>query len=339
VEEFPGKEDVLRYVLTANMPETKDSEFTWKDYQDKNNNVLVAILGNFVNRVLVLQQKYFEGKVQELDIEKLANNNRVENLDLEWGENGFAKDISDKLEHFRFREAASGMIDIARAANKYLTDEEPWKHYKENPDKAAEVLHVCTQVIANLAIAINPVMPFTSEKLMNWLHMKGDEIKWQNLGNYKLIPAGRQLEKPSLLFEKVEDETVEQQKDKLKKARAEAMQTKSDYPEIREEISFEDFMKPDIRVGTIVKAETMKNADKLLKLTVDIGVETRTIVSGIAQHFRLNQLPGQQVCVVANLAPKELMGVESNGMILMAEEDDGSLKFVETDAATGSPIM
>ena len=328
LDEFPGKEDVLRYVLTANMPESKDSEFTWKDFQEKNNSMLVGILGNFVNRVLVLHQKYFDGLVQPFDKEARSEGGCIRGLDLEWGSGGFARKISMDLESFKFRDALASVMDVARAGNKFLTDEEPWKKIREKPEEVGEILHIALQVIANLAIAMAPVMPFSAKKLAAMINLPEEELRWKNLGRYDLLPAGHQLNKAELLFEKIEDAVVEAQIAKLMANKADGAVEKSPFPPVREEISYEEFMKPDIRVGTILKAEKMKNADKLLKLTVDIGLETRTIVSGIAAHFDPAELPGRQVCVVANLAPRKLRGEVSRGMILMAEDEDGRLSFV-----------
>ena len=328
LDEFPGKEDVLRYVLTANMPESKDSEFTWKDFQEKNNSMLVGILGNFVNRVLVLHQKYFNGVVQPIDMEARSEGGRIRGLDLDWGPEGFARKISLELESFKFRDALASLMDVARAGNKFLTDEEPWKKIKEKPGEVGEILHIALQVIANLAIAMAPVMPFSARKLAAMIRLPEEDLRWKNLGRYDLLPAGHQLGKAELLFEKIEDAVVEAQIAKLMATKEDGKPETANFPPIREEISYDEFMKPDIRVGTILQAEKMKNADKLLKLTVDIGVETRTIVSGIAGHFDPADLPGRQVCVVANLAPRKLRGEVSKGMILMAEDEEGRLSFV-----------
>ena len=328
LDEFPGKEDVLRYVLTANMPESKDSEFTWKDFQEKNNSMLVGILGNFVNRVLVLHQKYFNGVVQPIDMEARSEGGRIRGLDLDWGPEGFARKISLELESFKFRDALASLMDVARAGNKFLTDEEPWKKIKEKPGEVGEILHIALQVIANLAIAMAPVMPFSARKLAAMIRLPEEDLRWKNLGRYDLLPAGHQLGRAELLFEKIEDAVVEAQIAKLMATKEDGKPETANFPPVREEISYDEFMKPDIRVGTILQAEKMKNADKLLKLTVDIGVETRTIVSGIAGHFDPADLPGRQVCVVANLAPRKLRGEVSKGMILMAEDEEGRLSFV-----------
>ncbi len=328
LDEFPGKEDVLRYVLTANMPESKDSEFTWKDFQEKNNSMLVGILGNFVNRVLVLHQKYFNGVVQPIDMEARSEGGRIRGLDLDWGPEGFARKISLELESFKFRDALASLMDVARAGNKFLTDEEPWKKIKEKPGEVGEILHIALQVIANLAIAMAPVMPFSARKLAAMIRLPEEDLRWKNLGRYDLLPAGHQLGRAELLFEKIEDAVVEAQIAKLMATKEDGKLETANFPPVREEISYDEFMKPDIRVGTILQAEKMKNADKLLKLTVDIGVETRTIVSGIAGHFDPADLPGRQVCVVANLAPRKLRGEVSKGMILMAEDEEGRLSFV-----------
>lgn len=325
LDEFPGKEDVLRYVLTSNMPETKDSEFTWKDYQDKNNNELVGVLGNFVNRVLVLQQKYFDGVVQPIDWGRWEDGDRVNDVDLDWRPEGFAKNISNAIDQYRFREAQGMMMDLARAGNRFLTAKEPWKRIKEAPEEVGEVLHICLQLAANLSIVAKPFLPRTANKMMQLLQMDIDKIDWSMAGNRNVLPVGLKLEKPEMLFEKVEDEVIQKQMDKLMDN---AAQPKSEVSDPKEEIQFETFAQMDLRIGTILSAEKVKKADKLLHLKVDVGFETRDIVSGIAEHFSPESIIGEQVVVVANLAPRKLRGVESKGMILMAEDAEGKLAFV-----------
>ncbi len=329
LEEFPGKEDVLRYVLTANMPETKDSEFTWKDYQDRNNNELVGVLGNFVNRVLVLQQKYFDGAIQPIDWSRWKDGNQVKGLELVWGDEGFKKGISQSLEQFRYREALNQVMNVARAGNKFLTDQEPWKKIKDDPTAVGEVLHICVQVVANLAIIMEPFLPFTAKKLRPMLAQPETLTDWSKAGHLDILPVGTVLGTPSLLFEKVDDETIQAQMDKLEATK----QTDNPFPAVKETIQYDDFAKLDLRVGTIVAADKVKKADRLLHFKVDMGFEVRDIVSGVAEHFSPEELLDKQVVVVANLAPRKLKGIESKGMILMAEDADGKLSFLQPDKA------
>lgn len=320
---------MLRYVLTANMPETKDSEFTWKDYQDRNNNELVGVLGNFVNRVLVLQQKYFDGEVQSIDWSNWLEDDRIKGLELTFGEAGFTRAISQSLEQFRYREALNHMMQVARAGNKFLTDQEPWKKFKTDPQLVGEVLHICVQVVANLAIIMEPFLPFTAKKLRPMLAQPETLTDWSKAGRYDILPAGAKLGKPDLLFEKVDDETIQAQMDKLDATK----QTDHPFPAVKDTIQYDDFVKLDLRVGTIVAAEKVKKADRLLHFKVDMGFEVRDIVSGVAEHFSPEELLNHQVVVVANLAPRKLKGIESKGMILMAEDADGNLSFLQPDNA------
>lgn len=339
LHDFPDKQDVLRYTLCANMPETKDNDFTWKDFQTKNNSELVAILGNLVNRVLVLTEKYFEGKVPqagecaELKSFMLQQKEKVEN----------------SLENFRFREALQEVMNIARHGNKLLTEKEPWKLIKTDKEATGVVLYDCLQIIANVAIIAEPFLPFTAKKLMAMLNLNADHLNWKNIGSMSLLPPHHQLGKATLLFEKMEDEQMERQIQKLKQTSAAenlnsavtaSSQASSPITPLSNEIAFDDFAKIDLRVGTILTAEKVEKADKLLKLSVDLGFETRTIVSGIAAFFKPEELPGKQVCVVANLAPRKLRGIESKGMILLAEDADGRLVLVSPNAkaANGSVV-
>jgi methionyl-tRNA synthetase len=325
LQEFPGKQDVLRYTLCANMPETKDNDFTWKDFQSKNNNELVAILGNLVNRVLVLTEKYFAGKVPPAD-----ECNDLKNFILQQKEK-----VEAALENFRFREALQEVMNIARYGNKLLTDKEPWKLIKTDQKATGVVLYDCLQIIANLAIIAEPFLPFTSQKIIEMLQLERSVLKWENIGNMQLLPGGHAIGQITLLFDKIEDDMIEKQINQLK-SRHIAVQPVQ--PEAKENahnasaslptIVFDEFAKVDLRIGTIVSAEKIEKADKLLKLSVDLGFETRTIVSGIAAHFAPEELPGKQVCVVANLAPRKLRGIESKGMILMAENANGKLVFI-----------
>lgn len=332
--DLPGKQDVLRYVLTANAPETKDNNFTWKDFQERNNSELVAIYGNFVNRALQLTKKYFGGVVppcgELLNVDKQA-------LDE-------FKDVKNKVEGyldaFKFREAQKEAMNLARIGNKYMTECEPWKVWKTDPERVKTVLYISLQLVANLAIAFEPFLPFSSEKLRRLIQM--DTCDWSLLGNHDLLKAGHQLAEPELLFEKIEDETIELQLKKLedtKKANAAAAYTAKP---IKPTIDFADFEKLDIRVGHIKHCERVKKANKLLKFTIDDGSgKDRTIVSGIAKFYEPESLIGKDVCFIANLAPRKLMGIESQGMILSAEDFDGSLSVttLEHPVKPGSQVM
>lgn len=320
LEDFPGKQDVLRYVLTANAPETKDNDFTWKDFQARNNNELVAVYGNFVNRALVLTHKYFDGKVPtagqltDYDKETLKEFADVKT------------EVEKLLDVFKFRDAQKEAMNLARIGNKYLADTEPWKLAKTDMDRVATILNISLQLVANLAIAFEPFLPFSSQKLRDMLNMKS--FDWAELGQTDLLPAGHVLNKAELLFEKLEDEVIEAQVQKLldtKKANEEANYKANP---IKENIEFDDFTKLDIRVGTVLECQKVPKADKLLQFKIDDGLETRTIVSGIAQYYKPEELVGKQVCFIANLAPRKLKGVVSEGMILSAENNDGSLAVI-----------
>ena len=320
LEEFPGKQDVLRYVLTANAPETKDNDFTWKDFQARNNNELVAVYGNFVNRALVLTQKYFEGKVPRAgEVTKYDKETLKEFADVK-------TEVEKLLNVFKFRDAQKEAMNLARIGNKYLADTEPWKLAKTDMDRVATILNISLQLVANLAIAFEPFLPFSSEKLRRMLNM--ESFDWANLGQTDLLQAGHTLNTPELLFEKIEDSTIEAQVQKLldtKKANEEANYKANP---IRANIEFDDFMKLDIRVGTVLECQKVPKADKLLQFRIDDGLEQRTIVSGIAQHYQPEELVGKQVCFIANLAPRKLKGIVSEGMILSAENNDGSLAVI-----------
>lgn len=332
--DLPGKQDVLRYVLTANAPETKDNNFTWKDFQEHNNSELVGIYGNFVNRALQLTKKYFGGVVpacgELLDIDKQT----LEEF----------KDVKQKVETlldaFRFRDAQKEAMNLARIGNKYITECEPWKVWKTNPERVKTILYVSLQLVANLAIAFEPFLPFSSKKLRQLINM--DTCDWSQLGSTDLLKANHQLAEPELLFEKIEDETIEFQLKKLeetKKANAAANYVAKP---IKPTIDFSDFEKLDIRVGHIKHCERVKKANKLLKFTIDDGTGTdRTIVSGIAKFYDPEALIGKDVCFIANLAPRKLMGIESQGMILSAEDFDGSLSVttIEHPVKPGSQVM
>lgn len=326
LEEMPGKQDVLRYVLCANAPETKDNDFTWKDFQARNNNELVAIMGNFVNRAVVLTHKYFDGQVPErgeiFDIDK-------EVLDA-LGQ--VPVKVGEAIERYRFREALAEMLELARMGNKYLADTEPWKLIKTDEARVKTILNIALQLVANLSIIAEPFIPFSAKKLGGFLNM--DELKWDKAGNDELLPSGHQLEKAQLLFEKIEDKTIEEQIQKLQntKKQNEMENQEVEVAPFKDEIVFDDFMKLDLRIGTILEAEKVEKSNKLLKFLVDTGNDKRTILSGIAKHYSPEEMIGKQVTIVANLAPRKMMGTVSEGMILMAEDAEGNLRLVEPNA-------
>lgn len=320
LDEFPGKQDVLRYVLTANMPETKDNDFTWKDFQTRNNSELVAILGNFVNRAMVLTQKYFDSKVpaiadvDDYDRETLAEIPRLKQA------------IEQNLDEFRFREALKEAMNIARLGNKYLADTEPWKVFKSNPKKVATILNVAMQITANLGILLEPFLPFTAEKIRAMVNLNVKD--WNLAGGDNLLLPGHQLNEPSLLFDKIEDDVIERQLEKLRKAKEANERANAKVAPAKETISYDEFSKMDIRIAKVLEAERVPKTQKLLKLKIDTGIDTRTIVSGIAEFFTPEQMVGKQVVVLANLEPRTIRGIESYGMILMAEDKDGKLQLV-----------
>ena len=323
LQDFPGKQDVLRYVLTANAPETKDNNFTWKDFQARNNNELVAVYGNFVNRALQLTQKYYEGVVPaagEFTEQDLAT---IEEF------KGVKAEVERLLENFRFRDAQKEAMNLARIGNKYLADAEPWKVIKTDPERVKTILHLSLQLVANLAIAFEPFLPFSSEKLRGMLHV--EEAQWDRLGAIDLLPAGHQLGKPELLFEKIDDSVIEAQVQKLLDTKKANEAANFQAAPVKDTIAFEDFEKVDIRVGTVLSCEKVKKSKKLLKFEIADGAENRTIVSGIAQHYNPDDLVGKQVCFVANLAPRTINGIESQGMILSAVNFDESLSVVTVD--------
>ena len=331
LEDFPGKQDVMRYVLCANAPENKDNDFTWKDFQNRNNNELVAILGNFVNRALVLTHKYYDGKVPEITTLLDTDKQVLEEI----GKIG--KSVERSLELFRFREAIKTAMDLARLGNKYLADTEPWKVIKTDPERVKTILNISLQITTNLTLLLDPFLPFTMEKLRGFL---GFELTdWDLIGETDLLKAGHEINKTALLFEKIEDDQIQAQIDKLMKSKEENLEEQEAAP-IKQEIAFDDFSKIDLRSGTILEAEKVAKTKKLVKLKVDLGFEERTIVSGIAEYYDPATLPGKKVCVLANLAPRKLKGIESQGMILLSENPDGSLHFIEPaeDAVNGSEI-
>ena len=315
-EDFPGQEDVLRYVLTSISPENKDSDFSWKDFQARNNNELVAIYGNFVNRCLVLTHKYYEGSVPERGELTEYDKEVLEELAL------IPSKVSNAIESYRFREAQAEAMSLARLGNKYLADTEPWKLIKTDGERVKTIMNIALQITASLTIVFEPFLPFTSAKLASMLGI--DLLKWQAAGQDDLMNTGHVINKAELLFSKIEENKIEEQVAKLEAA----TQANSKFPPMKDEVTFDDFTKMDIRVGEIITAEKVEKADKLLKLTVNTGLDTRTVVSGIAEHYSPEDVVGQKVSILMNLAPRKIRGVESQGMILMAEDDEGKLSFV-----------
>ena len=331
LQDFPNQQDVLRYALTANAPETKDNDFTWKDFQARNNNELVAIFGNFINRVAVLTQKYYEGVIpaagefNDIDTETLGQITEL------------TEKIEQSLERYRFREAQQELMNMARLGNKYLADEEPWKLIKTDPERVKTVMYIALQIATALAVASEPFLPFTSEKLKRMLQLGA--ITWESLKTNatELLKAGHRIGTAELLFEKIEDVAIEKQLQRLENTKLANQQEAQANTEItvapqKELISYDDFAKMDIRIGTILEAEKMPKADKLLILKVDTGIDQRTIVSGIAQSFAPEEIIGKKVTVLVNLAPRKLRGVESQGMILMVENSEGKYTFINPDA-------
>ncbi len=327
LEEF--EPDLLRYALGTTLPESKDSDFSWKDFQSRVNTELADVLGNFTNRSLSFNNNYADGKVPEL----------IEPSDTDKEALQAIKDQKEKItaayENFKFKEAINETMNLARIGNRYFTETEPWKTRKTEPIKSGNTLHVSLQISAALSCLFDPVLPAKMKQLRAQFELKND-FSWDDISS-NMLEAGTSVSQGEILFEKIEDEIIEQQIQKLHDKAAAADPT-PDVPKLKKDIEFEDFMKLDLRAGKILTAEKIEKSNKLLKMTVDIGLEERTIVSGIAKDFNPEDLPGQKVSVVANLAPKKLMGVESQGMILMSETPDGALKFVETSAEPGSPI-
>ncbi|MBO7279127.1 MAG: methionine--tRNA ligase [Bacteroidales bacterium] len=340
LREFPDQQDVLRYVLCANAPETKDNDFTWKDFQTRNNSELVAIFGNFVNRAVVLTHKYFNGIVPEdlkpeaIDAETLAAIPELKAA------------IADNLEHYKFREALRCAMNLARLGNKYLTDTEPWKIAKTDMDRVASILKVSLRICADLAVAFAPFLPFSAEKLRRILNLPNEDLGWDRFCDETLLPSGHQLNPAELLFAKIEDEVIDGQMAKLEAIRQQNLAKQAEEapkaavaPQ-KEACTFDDFMKMDIRTATVLEAERVPKTDKLLKLTIDTGIDTRTIVSGIAEYYSPEEMVGKQICILANLAPRKIKGIESQGMILMAKEEDGKMRIVtpEEKLANGAQI-
>ncbi|TVQ12433.1 MAG: methionine--tRNA ligase [Bacteroidetes bacterium] len=324
LEEFPGQQDVLRYALCAAAPETKDNDFTWKDFQARNNSELLAIFGNFVNRTLVLTHKYFEGSVpaagelSPLDQETLDTMQR------------YPETIAQSLENYKFREALSELMNLARLGNKYLTESEPWKIFKTDPDKVATILNISLQICSALGVLSGPFLPFTSEKLLKMLAM--DNLPWDEAAKPDALKPGHAINKAELLFTKIEDEQIQFQVDKLNNTKKENKEQENSVAKpLKDNISYEDFIKMDLRTATITDAEKVAKTKKLLKLTLDTGIDTRTVVSGIAGFYEPKDIIGTQVVLLANLQPKTIKGIESHGMILMAEANDGTLSFIKPD--------
>lgn len=315
--DFPGKQDVLRYVLTANAPETKDNDFTWRDFQARNNSELVAILGNFVNRAVVLTHKYFNGEVPAAGEYQPIDNDAFAEL------KSIKSSLSDNLDNFHFREALKDAMNIARLGNKYLQETEPWKVAKSDMARTATILNVAAQMCANIAVAFEPFMPFMSKKLRGMLGM--NEINWDELGRNDLIPAGRHLGEAELLFDKIEDAAIEAQIKRLEDNKRQNMIDAWTVAPQAEDVDFDTFMKADLRVGTVLECKKVPKADKLLQFLIDDGMSKRTIVSGIAKYYEPEDLVGKQVCFIANLPPRKLRGIVSQGMILSAENPDGRL--------------
>ena len=325
VEDFPGKEDVLRYVLTANAPETKDNDFSWKEFQARNNSELVAIFGNFVNRAVVLTHKYFDGKVPAAGELSAADREVLDQIP------ELRASIERNIEGFRFREALKDAMSIARIGNKYISDSEPWKVAKTDMARTATILNVCLQLCASLAVAFEPFTPFACARLRKMLAI--EKADWESLGSADALPAGHKLSEPELLFSKIEDDAIRKQLDRLdairaeKEAAAKAAAAAQVAPQ-KEECSFDDFARMDIRTATVLEAERVPKTDKLLKLTIDTGIDKRVIVSGIAEFYSPEDMLGRQICILANLKPRVIKGIESRGMILMAKQGDGKMRFI-----------
>jgi methionyl-tRNA synthetase len=332
VEDFPGKMDVLRYTLCANFPEQKDNDFTWKDFQARNNNELVAVMGNFVNRALVLTKKFFDKKVPEC--KELTDYDQ----DIIRKAAQIKEDLENRIENFKFREAVKIAMDMGRLGNKYLADTEPWSLYEKDPERVQTILNISLQIAASISIIIEPFLPFTAEKLRGFLNI--EKLNWELAGRSDILPEGHEIRKPKHLFQKIEDKEVELQVEKLKEARRRKEQEEKGVEPAKEDISFDDFTKMDLRVAKVLEATKVPKTKKLLKLKVDTGVDQRIVVSGIAEFFNPEEIVGKNVSMIVNLAPKKIRGIESHGMILMAENNEGKLVFVspQEEIQTGSMI-
>lgn len=323
LEDFKDKQDVLRYVLCANAPETKDNDFTWNDFKNRNNNELVAILGNFVNRTLVLTNKYFDGIVPE--IQKYTDDDKKTINELP----KIKSAIESSLENFRFREGLKYAMDYARLGNKYLADTEPWNIIKTDENRVKTILNISLQITANLAAIIEPFLPYTAGKLSGYLNIK--KLAWDETGSINILPSGHKINNPDLLFEKIEDYIIDKQLNKLKSVKTGNTPEKSNIMAQKENISFDDFTKMDIRVGKIINAARVPKTDKLLQLTIDTGIDQRTVVAGIAEYYDPEKIIGKQVSILVNLEPRNIRGIESRGMILAAEDSKGKLTLITPD--------
>ncbi|HAM10795.1 MAG: methionine--tRNA ligase [Bacteroidetes bacterium GWE2_41_25] len=320
LEDFPGKQDVLRYTLCANAPETKDNDFTWKDFQARNNNELVAILGNFVNRTLVLTNNYYGGEVPKRGVTDQNDNNTLNEIAR------LKETIEASIEAFRFREALKEAMNLARLGNKYLADAEPWKVIKTDPERVKTIMNISLQITANLTIVFEPFLPFSMEKLCGWINLRG--MKWNNAGSSDLLEPGHLINKPELLFDKIEDQEINTQIEKLLLTKRANEAAEARVAPAKAPVTFDDFSRMDIRTATILEAEKVPKTTKLLKLKIDTGLDIRTIVSGIAEHYEPEKIIGKQISIIANLEPRKIKGIESQGMILMAEDKDGKLVMV-----------
>jgi len=320
LEDFPGKQDVLRYTLCSNAPETKDNDFTWKDFQARNNNELVAILGNFVNRTLVLTVKYYDGRVPERGITDENDKSVLKEISM------IRENVETSLETFRFREALREAMNLARLGNKYLADSEPWKIDRSDPERVKTIMNIALQITANLTIILEPFLPFSMSRLRKWIN--SETSSWDSAGRDDLLLPGHMINKPGLLFEKVENEEIERQISKLESTKKTNESASAKLLPSKDPVSFDDFTKIDIRTATILEAEKVPKTTKLLKLKIDTGLDVRTIVSGIAEYYEPEAIIGRQISIVANLEPRKIKGIESKGMILMAEDRDGKLVMV-----------
>ena len=332
LSDFPEKQDVLRYVLCANGPETKDSDFTWEDFQSRNNSELLAIFGNFVNRTLILTQKYFDDKVPA--IEDLNDYDKSVLAEIK----EYPMKVGSSLENFRFREALNELMNLARLGNKYLTDSEPWKLIKTDEERVKTILNISLQICANLSVLSKPFLPFTAEKLSKMMNLKG--LDWKDAGRADLLTEGHLLNEPSYLFEKIEDSAIEAQVQKLMETKQNNLQNNRVVKPAKENVTYDDFSKLDLRVATVLEAERVPKTDKLLKLKIDTGFDQRTVISGIAGFYEPEDLIGKKICMIVNLAPRKIRGIESSGMILSAEDSNGNLSMIAPtkDFHNGSEI-
>ncbi|MBI4647868.1 MAG: methionine--tRNA ligase subunit beta [Bacteroidia bacterium] len=323
LEDFKGMQDVLRYVLCANAPETKDNDFTWKDFMDRNNNELLAILGNLINRTLVLTHKYFNGVVPEISGINDYDKNTIANI------SALKSEVENNLENFRFREALKSAMDLARLGNKYLAETEPWKLINTNQERVRAIMNISLQITANLSVFFEPFLPATAHKIRKLLNI--EPVSWNMAGNINLVNAGHIIEQPELLFTKIEEKDIEPQIQKLLSIKSADERRKVNLAPLKPNITFDDFSKLDIRTGKILDAQKVPKTDKLLKLLIDTGIDTRTVVSGIAEFYKQEEIIGKQVCILANLEPRKIKGIESKGMILLAENDKGEFCFIQPE--------